>query len=323
MCTAISYKTDDHYFGRNLDLEYHYDEEVTITPRNYPFRFRDGKVIENHHAIIGMATVVDGYPLYYDATNEHGLSIAGLNFPGNAVYHSPNPDKENVTPFELIPWILGKCKSTMDARQLLENANILNEPFRGTLPLSPLHWMISDRESSIVVEPMSDGLKVYDNPINVLTNNPPFPYHRDNLQNYMSLSPERPENKFAPHLPLQAYSTGMGAFGLPGDLSSASRFVRAAFNRNNAVCEPTEYESISQFFHILSSVEQQRGCSVVNGKYEITLYSSCCNTDRGIYYYTTYENRQICAIDLFKEDLVGDKVVGYPLINKQQIFPVN
>ena len=115
----------------------------------------------------------------------------------------------------------------------------------------------------------------------------------------------------------------MGAFGLPGDLSSASRFIRAAFVRNNSVSQNSESESIGQFFHILSSVEQQRGCSVMNGKYEITLYSSCCNTDRGIYYYTTYENRQICAVHLYREDLSGDKLISYPLVENQQIRNIN
>ena len=55
------------------------------------------------------------------------------------------------------------------------------------------------------------------------------------------------------------------------------------------------------------------------GKYEITIYSSCCNTDKGIYYYTTYENSQITGVDMMKEDLEGREVIVYPLIKGQQI----
>ena len=106
MCTAVAYKTKDHYFGRNLDLEYSYHETVTITPRNYHFRFRNTEDMEKHYAIIGMAYVLDYYPLYYDATNEKGLSIAALNFPDNAVYQPEKRDKVNVASYELIPWIL-------------------------------------------------------------------------------------------------------------------------------------------------------------------------------------------------------------------------
>ena len=102
MCTAISYKNGDAYFGRNLDLERGYGEQVVITPRQYRFTMRHGAPIIHHYAMIGMAAVADGYPLYYDATNEMGLSMAGLNFPGNAVYHSYDPCKDNIAPFECI-----------------------------------------------------------------------------------------------------------------------------------------------------------------------------------------------------------------------------
>ena len=86
MCTAAVYKTKDFYFGRNLDYDFPYGEEVTITPRNYPFSFRFLGERKQHYAMIGMAHVADDYPLYYDAINEKGLGMAGLNFVGNAVY---------------------------------------------------------------------------------------------------------------------------------------------------------------------------------------------------------------------------------------------
>ena len=112
----------------------------------------------------------------------------------------------------------------------------------------------------------------------------------------------------------------MGSIGLPGDMSSSSRFVRAAFTKLNSVCGETEEEGVSQFFHILSSVEQPKGCTLVReGEYEFTLYSSCCNTDQGVYYYKTYDNSQISAVDMHAEDLDGSKVVSYPLIKQQQI----
>ena len=139
MCTSISYKANDHYFGRNLDLEYSYNETVVITPRNYSFSFRRAASLDVHFSMIGMAFVVDGYPLYYDATNEHGLSMAGLNFPTNADYKEPADGKENNTPFEFIPWILGRCKTVDEARMLLSGLNLINESFSEELPLSPLH----------------------------------------------------------------------------------------------------------------------------------------------------------------------------------------
>lgn len=314
MCTAITLTTKDHYFGRNLDLEYSYTETITITPRNFPFAFRQKETMQHHYALIGTAFVQDDYPLYYDATNEKGLSMAGLNFPENAYYFPSKDDKDNITPYEFIPWVLGQCANVSEALQLLDNLSLLNEPFSDTLPLSPLHWMISDKDQSIVVESLKSGLHVHENPVGVLTNNPPFEMQLFHLNNYMNLSNDPPQNHFAPNLNLKKYSNGMGAMGLPGDWSSQSRFVRASFIKMNSRCGSSEEESVNQFFHILSSVEFPRGCvEMKKDVFEITVYSSCCNTDKGIYYYKTYENFSITAVDMHREDLDGNRLICYPM----------
>ena len=324
MCTAITYYTNDHYFGRNFDLEYSYNETVTITPRNYEFKFRKVESIKNHYAIIGMAYVTNNYPLYYDAINEKGLGMAGLNFPENADYKEIDVEKNNIAPFEFIPYILSQCSNVEEAKKILKNINIAKIDFSDELPVSPLHWIIADKESSITVESVKEGLKIYDNPVGVLTNNPTFDIQLFNLNNYMNLSTEKPVNNFSKNLNLETYSRGMGAIGLPGDLSSASRFVKAVFTRMNSESGTSESESISQFFHILESVYQQRGCvHMGEDKYEITIYSSCCNMDKGIYYYTTYENSQISGIDMYKENLNDSELVSYNLIEGQQIIMQN
>ena len=320
MCTAATYKTKDFYFGRTLDYEFSYGDEITITPRNYEFNFRKVKKVESHYAMIGMAHVVGDYPLYYDAINEKGLGIAGLNFVGNAYYNEGIEGKDNIAQFELIPWILGQCESVKEVRELLKNINITNEPFSEKFPLAQLHWIIADKDESITVESMKDGLKVYDNPVGVLTNNPPFDKQMFELNKYMNLSSKLPKNNFSDKLDMEYYSRGMGAIGLPGDLSSQSRFVRVSFVKMNSVSEDDEKSSVSQFFHILNSVDQQRGCcEVADGKYEITIYTSCCNASKGIYYYTTYNNHQITAVDMFKENLDGNSIVKYPLIEAGEI----
>lgn len=324
MCTAATYKTKDFYFGRTLDYEFSYGDEVVITPRNYPFSFRNAGEMKSHYAIIGMACVVENTPLYYDAMNEKGLCMAGLNFVGNAVYRKPEAGKDNVAQFEFIAWILGQCADVKAARAKLQNLNLTDTPFSAELPVAQLHWILADREEAITVESVKDGLKIYDNPVGVLTNNPPFPEQMFRLNDYMHLSPKSPENHFAESLPLYTYSRGMGAMGLPGDLSSQSRFVRVAFTKMHAVSGDSEQESVSQFFHILGSVDQQRGCcDVGEGKYEITLYTSCCNADKGIYYYNTYENHQISGVDMHKADLDGAVLVRYPLVTGEQILMQN
>ncbi len=320
MCTAATYKQNSFYFGRTLDNEFSYFEEVTVTPRNYRFDLRFSEPTKTHYAIIGMAYVCNGYPLYYDAMNEKGLCVAGLNFVGNAHFNECVHSKNNVAVFEFIPWILSQCKNVKEARIRLENINLVNEPFNSELPVAQFHWLIADREECIVVESVKEGLKVYENPVGVLTNNPPFSEQMTRLNDFMHLSPKAPENTFCKALDLKPYSKGMGAIGLPGDLSSTSRFVRAAFVKCNSVSGDGEEESVSQFFHILNSVDQPRGCNLADrDEYEITVYTSCMNADKGIYYYTTYDNHQISAVDMYRENLEGSDLVHYPLFNTEQI----
>lgn len=309
MCTAISYRSGDHYFGRNLDLEYSYEESVVITPRKYPFFFADGDALRSHYAMIGVAHVADGYPLYYDGVNEKGLAMASLAFPHEAVYHEKKKDKRNISPAELIPYILGKCQNVSEAKLLLETLNLWNQPFSAELPLTPLHFLIADKKESLSAEPTEKGLLLYENPVGVLTNSPDFHFQMQYLNLFMGLSSEPIENRFSEEIPFKVFSRGMGALGLPGDLSSTSRFVRAVFTKFHALKGCTEKENVSQFFHILGAVEQQKGCVNLDGKYEYTIYSSCCNTDKGIYYYTTYDDREIIRADMHDADLDGEELV--------------
>ena len=324
MCTAATYQTKGFYMGRTLDYEFSYGDEITVTPRHYEFQFRHMGSVSSHYAMIGMAHVAGDYPLYYDAMNEKGLGMAGLNFVGNADFQEVDDTRDNVAQFEFIPWILCQCATLEEAKKLLSRMNLVGTPFSPQLPTAQLHWLIADKTGSLTVECMTDGLHVYDNPVGVLTNNPPFDKQLFHLNDFMHLSPKQPENTFSQDLNLQTYSRGMGALGLPGDLSSASRFVRVAFTKSNSRSGDSENESVSQFFHILGSVDQQRGCcEVANGKYEITLYTSCCSAETGIYYYTTYENHQISGVDMYRENLDGDTLTRYPLINGEQIHMQN
>ncbi len=324
MCTAISFLSADHYFGRNLDLNRSYGEEICVLPRSYPLSFRLKEKIFDHYAIIGMATVVDGTPLFYDGANEHGLAMAGLNFPHNAHYSERTADKDNITPFEFIPWILSQCKTVDDALGLLEKINLVNIPFSDSLPLAELHWMLCDRNSSIVIEPMADGLHIHKNPVGVMTNNPPFSFQLFSLNNYRNISTSNGENRFAENMQLDNYCQGLGGIGIPGDTSSMSRFARTAFALKNSVCQQNEESSVSQFFHLLSFAEMPRGiCRLENGDCDITVYSACINTTRGLFYYTTYDNRRITVVDMHKTDLDGTFISRYPLITASQILSQN
>ncbi|MCI8484407.1 MAG: choloylglycine hydrolase family protein [Lachnospiraceae bacterium] len=325
MCTSIAMTTDDFYFGRTLDLETSFQECVVFTPRNYPFTFRKAKPLRRHYAMLGMATIMDGLPLYAEAVNEKGLCMAGLNFPDNAYY--PPEEKEdcsNIAPFELIYWILGQCDSVVQARELLSTAHLIGIPFSDEVPLSPLHWHIADRESSIVLETTKEGMGIFDDPMGVLTNNPSFPFQMTNSCQYLNLTAGPPQNCFTSNVNLRPFGLGLGSFGLPGDYSPSSRFVKASYLTLNSVCEKDEISSVTQFFHLLDAVSMVRGSVITESDaYELTIYSCCINADKGIYYYKTYSNNQLTAIHMHHENLNGCYLKRFPLRTCQQIAWMN
>lgn len=323
MCTAVSVSAHRHYFGRTLDLEHIYNEQVVITPRRFPLPYRHLPTDGAHYAIIGIATVAEGYPLYYDAVNEHGLAMAGLNFVGNAVYASPQDGAVNVAQFELIPYVLTRCRNVKEAREMFAALRVTDTAFSAALPPASLHWIAADKSDCITMEITADGMHIYDNPVRVLTNNPPFPYQMWHLSRYRGVSDTEGDNSLVPTVPLILDSRGAGGIGLPGDLSSASRFVRATFTLAHTTTPHDEVQAVSQFFHILGSVWQTEGCVVTQHGLERSQYASCCNADEGIFYYRTYHNSHTTAVHLHHADLESNKLTTYPLRQTEHFFEEN
>ena len=316
MCTAIYL---DGYVGRNLDIERSYGEALIITPKMYTLPFRKIDNTKEHFAFIGIGTVSRGYPLYYDAANEHGLYMAGLNYVGNAKYHAPKEGFINIAPYEFIPYILSKSKSVEGARRELERINLVDIPFSRELPTAELHFIVADRECALTVEPDDGGLSIYENKIGVLSNNPPFPYQLHNLNNYAALTNEPIINRFPDVVDFREYSRGMGALGLPGDLSSESRFVRAAFHKLHHLSSG----DVTDIFHLLSTVAMPHGSLKLGDSYEITAYSSAVNLASLTYYYKTYGSTSLCSASLFSENLSSPSLVSYPLVTAKDVLSHN
>lgn len=282
MCTAISFTNGDNYFGRNLDLDYEYETRVVVTPREYTIRFTCGDIAERHYALIGNAVVNNNYPLYFEATNEKGLSAAALNFTGFAHYKK-GVGKNLIASYEFILWVLSLNETVSAAKDKIKKIKISDTAFSADFTPTGLHFLITDKKESITVEQTAEGLNIYENKYGVLTNNPEFPFHKTYLENFTALSAKNSVDNL--------YSGGLGAFSLPGDYSSVSRFVKAVFVKEHSCCKKNEQENVAHFFHILDSVAVPSGSVITNeGRVHKTLYSSCCNTTKGIYYYKTYNN---------------------------------
>ena len=316
MCTAISSIANNrkkHLCGRTLDVECSFGEQVVITPRCFEISTRYLGQLREHFAIIGIGIVSEGVPLYYDAMNEHGLCAAALNFPLSAVYNEPKADLLNLASFELITYVLAKCQSTQEAAELLTHTNITKDSFSDKLAATPMHWMISDRSLSIVVEPRAEGLKIYENSFGVLTNEPPFDRQAERLADFLHLSTQNPQNSICRSAEIKPYSNGMGAMGLPGDYSSGSRFVRAVFLNSHASADGSDMGEVTKFFHVTDSLTIPRGVvKNVEGRDHFTVYTSCADTEEKIYYFSTYSCRRIRAVRLSEElaDADGLSVVA-------------
>jgi len=320
MCTVLTYRSDDLYYGRTLDYERSFGEAVAVLPRHFPLKFRRAAASSRHYAWIGMASSLGSEPLFYDGVNEKGLAAAALRFSTSAAYHAPEDGWENVASFEVIPFILSQCATLEEARILLSRIRVTDDAYSKELPSSPLHWFFADESGALVLESTADGVHVYDDPVCVLTNEPPFPEQLRRLSDYRHLSVTPGENRLLPAVTLPLYTRGAGAIGLPGDFSSSSRFVRAAFTAGNAEAASGK-AAVSRCFQILDTVRVVRGCcQTEDGADSATVYAAVCQMTRGIYYYETEENRTPCAVSLRSENLDGSEAILYPLRREEQIL---
>ncbi len=322
MCTAINKNTSSsHFFGRNLDFNFNYDESIVIVPNNYPIKFKHLPTMNYHYPIMGIGIIQDDYPFFFDCINDQGLAFAGLNFPNNAKFFDVDESKINVAPYELPLYFLSQFKTVKQVKEQLKKINIANTPFSNKLPLATLHYIIADKNECIVIEQTKDGLFVYDNPYGVLTNNPPFTYHIANLSNYMNITNKEVINRFAPNLELDIYGKALGAIGLPGDSSPTSRFVKATFLLNNIRFNNNDDFNVNQMLHILNNVSTLKGETLLSdNSEEVTIYSSMYNLDQKQLFIRTYENNQISKFSLDSIDFSKNKLIQISIPRKENYY---
>ena len=321
MCTAICDHGKYFLFGRTLDLEYSYGEQIVLTPRKFKLNFLHAPSNTNHSAILGIGIIRDGYPLYYDAINEHGLAIAALNFPQSTLYRETAENTLNLASFEIIPYLLSNCGSIASVKEVVEKINITRDCVSSNLPASPLHWLIADKSGALTLESTVNGVNVYENPFGVLTNEPPFPYHVAYISNFLNLSSTQPQNTIYPSAKIPICSNGIGAFGLPGDFSSASRFVRAAFTKSHTAYEDGEDSYVSRFFHIMNTVSQPLGCTKTSDEKPISsVYTSCGCPETMTYYYSSYSCRRIRALKAEGSMLQSNKLLAIKIDSTEDIL---
>lgn len=314
MCTGVRFNDvkGNMYFGRNLDWSVGYGQKVVVTPRGYSYTSAFlGEQKPQHGAIIGMAIVEENTPLYFDCANEAGLAIAGLNFPGYAAYEPQAVEgKTNVAAYEFPLWVLMNFQSVDEVEKALADVAIVAKPINEQYPVSSLHFLIGDAQRSIVVEYTSNGMEIYHNDVDVLTNQPGYAWHKENLRNYMNLFPQMPEKVNWGKAEMTPFGSGSLMRGIPGDYYSPSRFIRAAYLNSHYPVKSSEAENVARLFHTLAGVWMVDGAAeMADQKCEITVYTGGYSAATQTYYYNTYENPAIVSVALKDFDLDSSKLV--------------
>ena len=329
MCTALTLASHDgfHLFGRNMDLEYNFNQSVITVPRNFPLKNRlTNKIGRTPLGIMGMGTVMDNHPMLADGFNELGLACAGLNFPKYAHYQETSEKGAyNMAPYDMILWLLSSFATVDEVRREVGNVCLVGERFAPDVPLPTLHWIVTDAKGDcIVIESTKDGISAYDNPVGVLSNSPEFPWHLTNLNQYAGLVSASPaDTQWGTHN-LSPDGQGGGLHGLPGDSYPASRFVRAAFMRNHAVGLETGAGALATFFHILNNLAMAPGTvHTAQGMADITQYSSAMCLEERVYYYRTHNNFQINAVHMRDENLTAETLIVFPYSDTPAIHHQN
>ena len=304
MCTGARFSDDqgNMYFGRNLDWSTPYGQRVVITPRGYKYKSAFLGVMSNSPALIGMGIIAENTPLYFDCANEHGLAIAGLNFPGYAKYaEAPVEGKTNVAAYEFPLWVALNFKTVDEAEKALRTVAIVAKPINDQYPVSQLHWIIGDAKRSIVVEYTAKGMEIFENDVDILTNQPGYGWHKENLRNYMNLASPMPKDVKWGKAEMTAFGSGSLMRGMPGDYYSPSRFVRVAYLNTHYPTKSTEEENVSRLFHTLTGVAMIDGAAAMaDGAFEKTIYTGGYSTRTQTYYYNTYEDPAIKSVS-FKD----------------------
>lgn len=318
MCTGIRFTDAEGamYFGRNLDWTQGYGERVVATPpaATIPPAFeRDGDPAVGH-TVIGMGIVVADTPLYFDCGNDAGLAVAGLNFPHSARYAAePRQGSVNVAAYEFPFWIARTFSSLDEVRAALASVTVVAKPVNEHLPVANLHWLIGDATGSIVVECMEEGIRVWENDADVLTNEPDFGWQRTNLRNYLTLTDEDPDAAAWGAMKLAPFGSGLGMQGIPGDYSGPSRFVKAAFVNSHYPAQTGEAANVTRLFRTLGSVAVPEGAAkMADGSHEKTLYTSCFSPATMTYYHATYDDPRIRSHPIASVDLAGSEPVFVP-----------
>jgi choloylglycine hydrolase len=248
----------------------------------------------------GLTAIVDGI-------NEAGLYVGLFYFPGYASY--PDATNDNTTramaPHEYANWLLGNFANVEEVKANFNKVVLVPVVVASIGQPAPVHVVVHDRSGkSVVIEPLDKSLKIYDNPLGVMTNSPTFDWHMTNLRNYVNLTASNVPPIDLGGITLAQFGQGSGLRGLPGDFTPPSRFVRAVAFSQSAIPSATAAQAVLQAFHILNNFDIPYGAvrEVHDGQMhaESTTWTSASDLKNLRWYFKTYGDQSIHGVDLAK-----------------------
>lgn len=332
-CSSFSWETLDkkHLLGRTYDqfgtLK---ANRIAVVPRNYKMRTEITELspfyITARYTFTGMSVTGLHAPVMVDGINEKGLIGALLHYPGYAVYDTQSSASNiNIHPGFLLNYMLGQFATVDEVAKHIPHINLTDEKIFGQN--MPVHYIFMDTTGeTIIIEPDHHDISLHRNTIGVMTNSPDYLWHKTNLRNYAGVTNLHKPIHPSDNHPFPSFGKGAnGAFGLPGDYSSTSRFVRMAILKHYAVKGKNEVDGITKMFHNFASVDIPEGilkADYQQENYEQTLCISAMCSESLTYYFSTASNRRISAIRLSNE-LANTEMKLFDLQENQDILYLN
>jgi choloylglycine hydrolase len=336
-CTGILLKNADGTIvhGRTVEFGIPLDVDLVVVPRGYNFvgqtPLGDGKKWASKYAVTG--GILFGNLAVMDGLNEKGLAAGAFYFPTMAEYAQTTDANRAVSmsAADFTNWILTQFASVDEVRAAVEGGEAIVAPtlLPGWPPqVQPFHWVVYDKSGkSIVIEPLQGKLVVIDNPVGTLTNSPNFDWHMTNLRNYITLSPRDVPAVTIDKTTFAPFGMGAGLFGLPGDFTPPSRFVRATIFSATAIPAASASDGITNGFHILNNFDIPVGAAreKVEGKTysDMTMLTTMRDPQALRFYYRTYDDQTIRVVDLNAFDLDAKEVKKLSTHTEQPIVDMS
>lgn len=327
-CTSFLLPTTDGsgIYARTMEFGIELKSNALVIPRAYTLHTtgadgKPGMSWKGKYGAIGMNAL--GETTLVDGMNEKGLAGGVLYFPEFAGYaDGSKTDKEkSLAPWDVLSWILTNFATVEEVKAAIQDMSIINlvQPEMGFVP--PLHYTIHDASgASIVIEPVDGKLKIYDNPVGVMTNSPSFDWHLTNLRNYLKMSPLNADTLKIGGMAFTPLGQGSGLLGIPGDSTPPSRFVRATAYVQTVEKQASGAEGVRLTEHILNNFDIPKGwiqtAEELKIPLEYTQWSTIADLKNHTYYVKMYDDQVLRGIDIKSFDLDAKELKKAPLAPK-------